>query len=386
MGVHAEDDSVLAHSQCQDQNNPKAAGSARDGMDGFECLAGANDVKVFYHGVEPFAIITATKDDGFQVVNISSPNKPIAVTSGAQGFGNLKGVGGVATFLWRGNQYAIVTAATGFSIIDLSDPFHPELAGTGADGFDGFSQLRGATAVETFVVGSTRFAIIVSSLSNGVSAALPPPPPPPISLSLPTRCLFVSQFQIVDLKDPHNPVAAGSATDGANSFDMLAGANAVCTFISGGAPYAIVTAPNDDGFQVVDLWDPYHPAASGSRTNGQKGFNDLKRAFALDTFMLPGDTVYAIIATFSENSFQIVNLRDPSDPKPTDYWDEGTIGVQMQGEIAKMTFLITTSDVDSHYCCNLHIPLCALPESMYCLLSGRDRPLLTAAFALPTAS
>jgi len=335
----------------QDPGNPKGAGSARDNTDGFSQLAGASDVKTFTAGGEPYAIITAATDNGFQIVDLKAPNKPVAVgsgTDGEQGYDTLAGAVGVATFRHASELYAIIAASTdnGFTIISLANLSAPVAVGSGTDGRNGYEALRGAIAAAAFTVGGAPFAIVVSPHDHG--------------------------FQIVNLREPSSPTAAASGTDGERGFNTLAGASAVSVFLSGGTPYAIVTAPLDNGFQVINLSNPFKPTAAGSATDGSSAFHDLKKAYAVDTFALPGDTTYAIVAAFSTNGFQMISLGDPYSPAAVDVWDDGKVSVQLQGVIAERTFVVTTSEPDApQYCCDLRIPLCAHTDTMYCLLAGR---------------
>ena len=59
--------------------------------------------------------------------------------------------------------------------------------------------------------------------------------------------------QLIDVSDPSSPVAAGSATDGVNGFDVLDQANGVATFVIGTSTYAIVTARGDRGVQLLQV-------------------------------------------------------------------------------------------------------------------------------------
>ena len=43
----------------------------------------------------------------------------------------------------------------------------------------------------------------------------------------------------------------------------------------GPAPYAIVTGHSDDGVQLIDVSDPTNPVAVGSATDGVNGFDVL---------------------------------------------------------------------------------------------------------------
>ena len=157
-------------------------------------------------------------------------------------------------------------------------------AGVAYDGQGGFTALRSARGVSTFVRGGSTYAIVAAFVDNGI--------------------------QVVDVSDPSNPVAVSTATDGEGGFTELAGARAVSTFERGGSTYAIVAASNDSGIQIVDVSDPSNPVPVSSATDGEGGFTELDGAVAVSTFER-GESTYAIVAAgYPENGIQIVSFPD----------------------------------------------------------------------------
>ena len=61
-------------------------------------------------------------------------------------------------------------------------------------------------------------------------------------------------LQIIDISNPDEPSAAGSATDG-NNFDTLDDVRSVRITTIGGKTYAVVAANADDGIQIIELQD-----------------------------------------------------------------------------------------------------------------------------------
>ena len=112
-------------------------------------------------------------------------------------------------------------------IIDISDPTNIVAKDAETDGSNGFTRLNGARGVDTFVIGSSTYAIVASFADYGV--------------------------QIIDISDPTDIVAKDAETDGANGFTKLQGAEGVETFTIGSSTYAIVTADQDDGVQMIQL-------------------------------------------------------------------------------------------------------------------------------------
>ena len=201
-------------------------GSATDGVNGFDELDGARGVATFAIGASMYAIVVARDDNGVQLIDVSDPSSPAAVgsaTDGVNGFDVLDGAFGVATFVIGASTYAIVASYVddGVQLINVSDPTNPVAVGSATDGYNGFDELHGPFGVATFVIGTSTYAIVASYTDDGV--------------------------QLIDVSDPSSPVAVGSATDGVNGFDELNGAVFVATFVIGTSTYAIVTGLGDDG-------------------------------------------------------------------------------------------------------------------------------------------
>jgi len=99
-------------------------------------------------------------------------------------------------------------------------------------------------------------------------------------------------------------------------------------------PYAIITAFNDDGFQILDLSDPeewfnkgdkagysgdgkarggVHAAAQHSNaTDNSEGFNLLDGAIDVATWNTTNTAKYGIVVAQNDNSFVVLDLSDPS--------------------------------------------------------------------------
>ena len=154
-----------------------------------------------------------------------------AETDEVNGFSELNGAVGVATFTVSGTPYAIVTGLfdDGVQIIDLSDPTDIIAVDAETDGINGFSELDAARGVATFNVGGTPYAIVASAVDDGV--------------------------QIINLSDPTDILAADAETDGANGFSELDGARGVAIFTDTtfGSTHAIVASSIGNGVQIVTL-------------------------------------------------------------------------------------------------------------------------------------
>ena len=109
------------------------------------------------------------------------------------------------------------------------------------------------------------------------------------------------------VSDPSSPAAVGSAADGVNGFDELEGPTKIAIFVIGTSMYAIVASYTDDGVQLIDVSDPSSPVAMGSATDGVNGFNKLGQAHDVATFAI-GAITYAIVTDHFDNGVQLLQV------------------------------------------------------------------------------
>ena len=292
-------------------------------------LNGAADVDVFTIGSSTYAIVASNADHGVQIIDISDPTNITATDSmdnAGAGVPNLGGAYGVDTFVIGSSTYAIVAASSSdhVQIIDISDPTNivakDSATDDDADEETEFDELNGAQDVETFTIGSSTYAIVASKVDNGV--------------------------QIIDISDPENIVAKDSATDGAGGFDELSGAFGVDTFVIDSSTYAIVASGTDDGVQIIDISDPENIVAKDSATDGAGGFDELNDARGVDVFTIDSSTstsTYAIVASYDDDAVQIIDISDPENIVATDAeTDEANGFDELNGARGVETFIINS--------------------------------------------
>ena len=258
-----------------------------DGVNGFDKLGLAVDVATFTIGSGTYAIVTSWDTVGqlgaVTIIDISDPTNIVVTdtaTDGVNGFDELLIPTGVDTFMIGSSTYAIVVSSTddGVQIIDISDPTDIVAKDSETDGANGFDELDGADSVDTFTIGSSTYAIVVSSTDNGV--------------------------QMIDISDPADIVAKDSETDGENGFTNLEAASGVDTFTVGSSTYAIVTG---NGVQIIDISDPTNIVATDAETDGENGFTVLGNSSSVETFTI-GSSTYAIVTAKDDNGVTIIEL------------------------------------------------------------------------------
>jgi len=245
-------------------------------------LNGAGGVDIFVIGNKTYAIVASMVDDGVQIIDISDPTDIVAKDS-LNNTGNLElnGAIGVDTFVIGNKTYAIVVSKIddGVQIIDISDPTAIVAKDDETDEVNGFTELDGARGVDTFVIGGSTYAIVASFDDDGV--------------------------QIIEISDPTDIVAKDSLN---NTSDLeLDGARGVDTFVIGNKTYAIVTANVDDGVQIIDISDPTAIVAKDDETDEVNGFTELDCACQVDTFVI-GATTYAIVTADDDDGVQMIEL------------------------------------------------------------------------------
>ena len=163
-----------------------------------------------------------------------------------------------------------------------------------------------------------------------------------------------------------SPVPVASITDGqthsnGKTFDELNGVYDIATVKIDTSTYALVVASTfgaDNGVQIIDITDPANPAPVASFDKGDtvtvgnatKTFDELLGARAITTVKIDTST-YALVAAFTDNGVQIINVTNPDLPAPVASFDDGDIvtvnGTTKTFDTLRGTRTITTVDIDS---------------------------------------
>ena len=280
-----------------DPARPVPVSAVTDGSGGFTILYGARDVAVFGNGGLTYAIVAVRNNDDslVQIINITDPARPTPVSTvfaNSEGFTTLRSPEDVEVFGFGDRTYAIVTSwgTTSVQIMDITDPALPTPVSATFVRKDAFSGLPSLSDTEVFVVGGRTYAIVVASFGNG-------------------------GVQIINITDPARPIPVLTLFDDQGGFNALAWAKNVEVFGIGDRTYAIVTAHNDNGVQIMDITDPANPAPVSAVFDGSGGFGALYEANDVAVFGI-GDRTYAIVTAYYGNSVQIMDITDPANPAP----------------------------------------------------------------------
>ena len=121
--------------------------------------------------------------------------------------------------------------------------------------------------------------------------------------------------QIIDVSDPDSPVPAASVFDGVGGFNALAGASDVDVIKITGRTYALVASWADNAVQIIDITDPTSPRPVASLFDGSGGYDALGGASDIEVTSSSGNT-YALVAGWADNGIQVIDVTDPTNPSP----------------------------------------------------------------------
>ncbi len=292
--VTGRDDSGVQIMDITNPAQPVPVSAVFDESGGFSALDAANDVEVFEKEGRLYAIVVAWDDDGVQIMDITNPAQPVpvsAVFDESGGFSALDETKGVAVFEKEARLYAIVVAWAddGVQIMDITNPAQPVPVSAVFDESGGFSALDAANDVVIFEKEERFYAIVIARYDNGV--------------------------QIMDITNPAQPVPVSAVFNNFEGFRALYGAYAVTVFEKGEQMYAIVTARDGDGVQIMDITNPAQPVPISAVFDESGGFSALDGAGYVEVFE-KGERMYAIVTAWYDNGVQIMDITNPAQPVP----------------------------------------------------------------------
>ena len=341
-----------------DPAKPTPAATIRDGRDGFEGMYVADGVAITQISGHTYAVVTT--NSGVQIINITDPAKPtpaatiresrdgwFGVLSGGDfattpGFVETHMAKGVAITQISGHTYAVVVSYGGVLIIDITDPAKPTQTAVVLAYTDGFGDLFGSESVAITQISGHTYAVVALRSDGGVQIIdiTDPAKPTPAAavfddadwfgageafgvaitqISGHTYAVAVSPFaddgvvRIIDITDPAKPAQTAAIYPGDGGFGALFGGEGVAITQISGHTYAAVTS--DVGMQIIDITDPAKPTPAAEIRDGRDGFEALHMARDVAITQISGHT-YAVVASWSDDGVQIVDITDPAKPAP----------------------------------------------------------------------
>ena len=280
----------------------------------YPTLNGAISITTATIGGSTYALVASYLDNGVQIINIDDPYAPTNVSSITDGtrYPTLNGSISITTATIGGSTYALVAAwnDNGVQIINITDPYNPTNVSSITDGTR-YPTLNGTTSITTATIGGSTYALVAANHDDGV--------------------------QIINIDDPYNPTNVSSITDGTR-YPTLNGTTSITTTTIGGSTYALVTAFDDDGVQIINITDPYNPINASSITNSTS-YPTLNGANSIITATIGGST-YALVTAFDDDGVQIINIDDPYNPTNASSITDGTRYPTLNGASSITTVII----------------------------------------------
>ena len=294
-----------------------------------------------------------TYDDGIQIIDITDPSSPtpvLAISDDQDGYTELRGPAFITTTTIGSSTYALVAAQddSGVQIIDITDPTDPIAVSAATDGQNSFTRLAGAISIATTTIDSSHYAIVVASSASDRAVQI-------INITNPNTLVAVSNFtsdnlidaksvttttlgsstyalvassftsgsskngvQILDITTPGTPTPVSNILDGAGGYDRLLGAYSITTTTIDSSTYALVAAQKDNDVQIMSL----NPSMSFDNTNPNpeyaKAGDTLTFGFTTNNAIASNTPQFIIppknpSVTIDDTSYDAV-LTIPSDP------------------------------------------------------------------------
>ena len=280
-------------------------------------LDGASSITTVNIGINTYALVASSVDNGVQIIDITNPATPTATAAITDGdeFTELKGASSITTVNIGTNTYALVASLDddGVQIIDITNPATPTATAAITDGTV-FTTLDRASSITTVNIGTNTYALVASSIDNGV--------------------------QIIDITNPATPTATAAITDG-DEFTELKGASSITTVNIGTNTYALVASLDDNGVQIIDITNPATPTATAAIIDGDV-FTTLNRASSITTVNI-GINTYALVTSLVENGVQIIDITNPASPTAITAIIDGDTFTELEGTKGITTVNIGTN-------------------------------------------
>ena len=271
---------------------PTPVSTIVDNAGGYTELDGANFITTTTIDSSTYALVTA-RDDDVQIIDITNPSNPTAVSSitdGVDGFTELKGAASITTMTLNSSTYALVASSddNGVQIIDITNPSNPTAVSSITDGNNAYTELNGAIYITTTTINSSTYALVAGQRDNGI--------------------------QIIDVTDPYVPFAVSSLSHGP-TYSKLVDASSIAITTTDSSTYAFVTSPYNhvfeaSGVQIIDITNPYAPTPVSTIVDNAGGYTELDGANFITTTTIDSST-YALVTARDDDGVQIINLESP---------------------------------------------------------------------------
>ena len=271
------------------------------------------------------------------------------IQNGVNGFDSIERPSSIGTFQIGDSIYAGVSGNFSFTIVNITDPSSPSqvtvldttvdsmfaLSGREYVVIDGFTYLISGSDDDESVliinVSNPSLPSLVAHITNGAdyTGLDNPAGTTTVTINSSTYALVTAfdgdGVQIIDITDPSNPSPVSTITDGVGGYKELDGAYDITTVTTDSSTFALVTSIWDNGVQIIDITDPYNPAPASAITDGVGGYTELFHPHAVTTVTIDSST-FAVVTAISGDGVQIIDITDPYNPSPASALTDGRDG------------------------------------------------------------
>ena len=184
---------------------------------------------------------------------------------------------------------------------------------------------------------------------------------------------------VLDMTRPYQPRIVYTMTDDAGGYERLDGASDIDTVTLSGSTFAVITAFDDDGIQIVDVTNPANPRPVSSAADDLDGYEALDGARGVDIVSISGRT-YGVVASYNEDAIQIIDLVNPYLPLPVSSFAndtdasvrlDGATDVEVLIDEDEAYALVTSHNDDALQIVNITTP--AVPTKIRSIVDDEGR-------------
>ena len=184
---------------------------------------------------------------------------------------------------------------------------------------------------------------------------------------------------VLDMSRPYQPRIVYTMTDDAGGYERLDGASDIDTVTLSGRTFAVITAFDDDGIQIVDVTNPANPKPVSSAADDLDGYESLDGARGVDIVSISGRT-YGVVASYNEDAIQIIDLVNPYLPLPVSSFAndtdasvrlDGATDVEVLIDEDEAYALVTSRNDDALQIVNITTP--AVPTKIRSIVDDEGR-------------
>ena len=136
--------------------------------------------------------------------------------------------------------------------------------------------------------------------------------------------IIYDRVLIINVSNPSLPSLVTYVTNGVN-YTELKDPFDVTTVTIGPSTFALVASYIQDSIQIIDITDPSNPIPASALTDGEDGFTELDGSISVTTVTI-GPSTFALVASFWDNGVQIIDITDPYNPIPASAITNGVGG------------------------------------------------------------